>query len=61
MATQHQFTRQITPDPGEYLYKLSERGKVIGELRITVSPIVRQETSRERFSVSLRMDRPSKL
>jgi hypothetical protein len=61
LATQHAFTRQLTPDPSLYLYQVIERGKVMSEMRIKPASIVRDEQQRTRFEVNLVMERPASM
>jgi hypothetical protein len=59
LATEHRFERKIVPDPGLFLYQVTDKRKVISELRIKPMPIVRGEVQRARFDVTLVMERPS--
>jgi hypothetical protein len=61
LATKHNFTRQITPDPSMYLYQVYEKRKIMSELRIKPASIVRQNEHFARFDVTLVMERPASM
>ncbi len=61
LATKHNFTRQITPDPSLYMYQVIEKRKIMSELRIKPVSIVRQEDHFARFDVTLVMERPASM
>lgn len=59
VASQYGLQRIITKDPGLLLYQRTSSGKVVGELDVRTSPVIRSYTPNTRYSVSLLLERPS--
>ncbi|HVX59329.1 MAG TPA: DUF6690 family protein [Pirellulales bacterium] len=58
LALRHGFVRELNVDPSLFLYRVRENRKVISELRIKPSSIVRADEPRTRFEVALLIERP---
>lgn len=52
------FVREIAADPSLFLYRVRENRKVISELRIKPSSVVRSDSPYTRFDVALLIERP---
>jgi hypothetical protein len=52
------FVREIAADPSLFLYRVREYRKVISELRIKPSSVVRSDSPHARFDVALLIERP---
>lgn len=60
LAAQHAFARQMTDDPSVHLYQSRKRRRIMGELRIRTSQVVRADSLHSRFALSLEMWREGK-
>ena len=58
MALRFGFVREIAPDASLFLYRVRENRKVISELRIKPSSVVRSDSPYTRFDVALLIERP---
>lgn len=58
LALRHGFIRELAADPSLFLYRVRENRKVISELRIKPSSIVRSDSPYTRFDVALLIERP---
>lgn len=58
LALRHGFVRELAADPSLFLYRVRENRKVISELRIKPSSIVRSDSPYSRFEVALLIERP---
>ncbi len=58
LASRFGFQRETTEDASLFLYQVKEDRKVISELRIKPSRIVRNDAPHSRFEVALRIQRP---
>ncbi len=61
LALRHHFVRELGSDPSLFLYRVREERKVVSELRIKPSSIVRADAPRSRFEVALLIERPASL
>ena len=59
MALRFGFVREIAPDASLFLYRVRENRKVISELRIKPSGVVRSDSPFTRFDVALLIERPA--
>lgn len=58
LALRHGFVREIGADPSLFLYRVRQYRKVISELRIKPSSVVRSDSPHARFDVALLIERP---
>lgn len=58
LALRHGFVRELNADPSLFLYRVRENRKVISELRIKPSSILRADEPRTRFEIALLIERP---
>jgi hypothetical protein len=58
LATRFGFVRELHDDPGLFLYRVRSGRKVISELRIKPTSVVRADAPFSRFNVALLIDRP---
>lgn len=61
LSLRHGFVRELNADPSLFLYRVRENRKVISELRIKPSSVVRADAPRSRFEVALLIERPEAL
>lgn len=61
LALRHHFVRELSRDPSLFLYRVRENRKVISELRIKPTSVVRADTPRSRFEIALLIERPEAL
>jgi len=61
LALRHGFVRELAADPSLFLYRVRENRRVISELRIKPSSIVRSDSPFTRFDVALLIERPEAL
>jgi hypothetical protein len=60
LAGQHGLVRQVTSDPGLFLYEAKRQGRPISQLRIKPSQVVRADVPHARFEVALVLDKPGR-
>lgn len=58
LTSAHGFQQVKAGGPHQYVYRVQERGRVLSELVITPSRVVRMDSPHARFDVSLSMRRP---
>ena len=58
LALRHGFVREIADDPSLFLYRVRQNRKVISELRIKPTSVVRADAPYSRFELALFIERP---
>jgi hypothetical protein len=61
LALRHGFVREIAADASLFLYRVRENRKVVSELRIKPSSVVRADAPFSRFEIALLIERPEAL
>jgi len=58
VTSRYNFRRQVTDDPGTFLYQVKWNGKPWSELRMKTARVVRSDAPHSRFEIDLAMRRP---